>query len=206
MSWWMHSTAKLVAAGAFLHLLAAPSQHAASAVPLAPGSSWTYKGTLTWAPQGVAQPDPLLETKTIEWRTEVVRVIRRNGIVAGHLRGLPLDLMNYPDGPGNYVMLQMADGRVFLIESERADAVLQRLDNAADQLERLAHPSEMLFDGKATGSCADCWKVSAFALERRSLSGHRTIYFKPGIGITRFTLEHRPSRRSIDVKLAGRED
>lgn len=58
--------------------------------PLIPGSSWIYQGTVTCTTTD-AQPKQV-EEKNIIWKTEVIKTIERDQVLAVQVKGCPADL------------------------------------------------------------------------------------------------------------------
>jgi hypothetical protein len=97
-------------------------------------------------------------------------VVRRAGIIGALVHGFPYDL--YGTGSGTYAIVEVGR-KVFLVRDERAEKVLNRLNNRGDLLYDLVKDSEVLFgtplavgqkfcEGEqiARDDEAYCWKVT----------------------------------------------
>jgi hypothetical protein len=183
------------------------------AFPLRSGTTWIYSGT-------VAGSIPVRTVMTI------VEVIDRGGnLTAARVHGMPFGLMQQSNDMGEHLLIRSGMRRFYLVEPPRSAEALARLRNLQDGLSGLLHDSELLLDlplidgqricenAQIASAHGHCWVVtggtqadsatrgSEYALTWRGLTGHKTVRFVPGVGITGFAFEHGPSRAAASVRL-----
>ena len=167
----------------------------AGAFPLAPGAFWVYRGPVKWTSVGVHRP----EQAEMTWRTEVTGAVHRQHVSGFLLRGFPSDLSWYEAGepPSERLVVRVGPTLFYLLEGERARAVLARLRDEQDLLQDLVRESELflalpLERGQVLGETAMitrtdlsyCWTVEGQEpFEAAGLSGP-----EPPPGATEFVL------------------
>ena len=173
------------------------SETAQGSFPLSQGTMWTYAGLVRWTHAGTNE---VSETKVI-WKTEVLRVIHRNGLSVAVIRGFPGDL-DWSDGrptPGDSLIIRSVQDRFYIISSDNSADALRRLDDAKDSLSGLLSDDNLFFglpikagskfcdaDGMARPDGMYCWVVGA--PQRHSLVGVRGAATREA---TAYTVEYR---------------
>jgi hypothetical protein len=109
--------------------------------PLTPGMFWIYSGNVAWSTPGT----PSVQRRSITWRMEIGELVEREFAVAVVVTGYPRDLVFYePDrSPRRWLIVRINGGRHYLIDPDRADAVLRRMKDPADLLIGLVRESEI---------------------------------------------------------------
>jgi len=176
----------------------------AAVFPLPNHSSWIYSGT--------ARLDHNPEAGPLTIRMDVIETITRGDIQAAWVKGSPTGLNN--NFSGGHV-IAMVGNRFYIVEPPRTGDVLQRLRDSDDKLANLFLEPEMIFTVPlAVGNSTKIWKVAAekpgtpaaeFEITSTGRSGYQTIRFVPGLGITGFAFEDKPSRQFADVHLVDHD-
>lgn len=167
-------------------------------VPLRPGLTLTYHGTVTDA----------AGAHDVTWRVEVRAVSVRDDETRAAVRGDPADLAFYTDDtrPGDYVVVL------------RGGAVYRGL--AGDTPPELMVPENLAAGARFCSSPQICWEVSGggpadvsgvrgapagerrqFTLAERDNTGSIEIDFVPGVGVTRYAYHHNGSPGDVNVRL-----
>jgi hypothetical protein len=226
--------ATVLAAAAGLALLPAGSASAQKAafeiLPLAPGNSWTYDGTVWWVPRNSRR---VLEER-VQLEMRVVDLVERPGARAALLAGYPRDLVTARPNrfDGEFTLLQIGPA-VYLLRGERSREALRRIADPTDSLTDLIFGSEVVLDlplaeGKTFcspgGEGRDggpCWFVSAegpveripvaglgetlgrhrYVLALQSGGEHEVRGFLPGVGFTSFAIGHVGDPSAMEVEL-----
>lgn len=95
--------------------------------PLTPGTYWVYRGIVRYRVKG-------FETGKIVhviWKTSVTKVIQRDGLTIGVVKGMPGDL-DWSEGdatPSLSILIRTQDAKFYLIEDEQAASAMRELDN-----------------------------------------------------------------------------
>src|SRR5574341_2040632 len=86
-----------------------PSAFVADYFPLAQGSYWVYEGNVKW------QVNSDVFEKTMQWKMEVVDVVKRNDVIGFKMLGAPWDLEFYDDGkkPSEYSFIKVGSSRYY---------------------------------------------------------------------------------------------
>ncbi len=115
-----------------------PTEAVADYFPLAKGAYWIYEGNVKWTVGTDIFED------TIQWKMEVVDVVRRGDIVGYQMQGAPWDLAWYDKDkkPGEYAFIQVGSGRFYKASIEN----YQRLLDPEDYLEELVHEGMLFLD------------------------------------------------------------
>jgi hypothetical protein len=115
-----------------------------SEFPLEKGTFWDYDGNVAW----VAPNTAVVQRQTITWRMEIIDVISRDLVVAAVVKGHPRDLISFDPKrePGVSVIVQVHLRKHYLLEGERAQAVLKRLKDPSDVLSDLVRESEVFLE------------------------------------------------------------
>jgi hypothetical protein len=190
------------------------------------GATWTFAGVVQWDAQGKTQQKSLTWKMQV-----VDQIARDDSIVVYVMRGHPLDLAFYEEGkpPSDYLYVVKAN-RVYQI-TLLDNQPITRAKNARDALADWLTDDNLVFDfplgvDKKFGPAqflADgmyCWVVVAakpatlsgikgvapvnateYALDFKTNPDRQTVYFVPGIGITRFVYHHNGTLSDVDVKL-----
>lgn len=200
-------------------------------LPLAPGTVWTYAGTVKWTSAETQR----VEEKSVEWKMEVEERLSRGHVHAAVLRGHPSDLAHYREGraPGTYLVVRVGPGKYYLLRGRRAQEALQRLRDPNDLLHNLVHEDEIFLDfpltpGKVFGEAGQLtrqdgsyvWVVeeergamlegvkglrggrrTVFRLLYRTLPDREDVEFVPEVGITRYRYVHHGTVAEADLRL-----
>ena len=160
--------------------------------PLAEGTYWIYEGHVLFG----GDSDKESEARVTGWKMEVVKAIRREGLVGAVVRGFPSDL-DWSDGKAKAkesLVLESQDGGVYRVEDTEVSSSLERLRNPADTLRGLLRDEDLLLrfplaqgkkfcdaDGMARDDGMYCWVV--MSAETASLDkikgvtpGRRTVF------------------------------
>ncbi|MGH7588121.1 MAG: hypothetical protein ACRELU_05980 [Gemmatimonadota bacterium] len=203
----------------------------AEILPLAPGNTWTYDGTVWWVPRNSRR---VLEER-VRLDMRVVDVVERPGARAALLAGYPPDLLtSTPDRyDGEFVFLQIGTA-VYLLRGERAREALRRVANPSDSLADLLPGSEVVLDlplaeGKSFCSPRDearrgpgtCWFVRGegpvqrvpvagldealgrrgYVLALESRTENEVRGFVPGVGFTSFAIGYFGDPSALELEL-----
>jgi hypothetical protein len=194
--------------------------------PLTPGTTWVYKGDVSWEEEdGV-----LVLEKQVTWKMEVLERAQRGYIRGFSMRGHPSDLVFYEEGriPSEYAIIQVGLDKYYKTDL----TAFQRLRDENDLLIELVKEHQIFLDfplyaGKRicetawlTGpqyctvvehadaiSLGDVKNVSAsswavpYILAYRSLPDHEYITFVPGIGIVGYEYGHHGTNSEVSLKL-----
>jgi len=141
--------------------------------PMKEGTTWVYRGIVRWYDM---QSQKTVTTK-ITSHSEVIRVIRRNGLEASVVKGFPADF-NWSEGnarPHDWVFIRTEDDKLFWFtdDGEVKDR-LKRLDNSEDSLQGMLTDDDLLMrlPPKKGMKCCDeesrartddhyCWVVTS---------------------------------------------
>lgn len=200
-------------------------------LPLTPGNSWTYDGTIWWLPLNSLR---VLEER-VKLEVEVLEVVERPGARAALLRGYPRDLVtSVPNRfEGKFTLLQVGS-RVYLLRGERGREAMRRVQDPVDSLADLMLNSELVLDfplepGKTfcspgvdgPGEGRPCWFVRGealverlpvveggrvrgrerYILDLRSGADHEVRGFVPGVGFTSFAIGHFGDPSALELEL-----
>ena len=115
-----------------------------SAFPLAKGTYWVYQGSLTWTPQGSNE----VREETVTWKMEVLETFSHGWVTAALVKGHPDDLWSYKEGrkPGEYLIIEVASDKFYLLEGERCKKALEHLRDAKDLLQGLVKESDLFLE------------------------------------------------------------
>jgi hypothetical protein len=170
--------------------------------PLTNHSHWEYSGTAKL--QGNPREQP------IRLRMEVIEVLERGAVRAAWVRGNPLGLMDHSNGPGDQVIARVGQ-LMYATDSARSSEVRLRIQDPTDSLKDLFRESEFLLDTALplnpdpNPSCKTCRATSMsggdYQITQRTGGASRTIWLRPGIGITGFQFEDPTRRESASLKL-----
>lgn len=210
---------------------ASAQQGPAEILPLAPGNTWTYDGTVWWVPRNSRR---VLEER-VRLDMRVVDVVERPGARAALLAGYPPDLVtSTPDRfDGEFAFLQIGTV-VYLLRGERAREALRRVANPSDSLADLLPGSEVVLDlplaeGKSFCSPRDegrrgpgtCWFVRGegpvqripvagldealggrgYVLALESRTENEVRGFVPGVGFTSFAIGYYGDPSALELEL-----
>ena len=210
---------------------ATAQQAAFDILPLAPGNTWSYDGTVWWVPRNSRR---VLEER-VQLEMRVVTVAERPGARAALLAGYPPDLVTTAPSrfEGEFALLQFEQA-VYLLRGGRAREALQRVANPSDSLADLLSGSEVVLDlplaeGKSFCSPRDqsrrgpgtCWFVRdegpvqripvvglegaaggrGYVLALESRTEHEVRGFVPGIGFTSFAIGNFGDPSAMELEL-----
>ena len=150
--------------------------------PMSVGTSWTYRGIVRWSPS----IDKVSETK-VEWKTDILRIIRHGEYTGAVIRGFPGDL-DWSDGHASAtdsLLVRFGQGKFYLISKERFASSLQMLENPNESLQGLLSEGDIFLQlplAKGNKYCdaenmtrSDghyCWNVeSSESIDLADLSG-----------------------------------
>lgn len=203
----------------------------AGALPLQPGNSWTYDGTIWWVPHNSRRV--LEERVTLEMKVvEVVEWGRMRGAI---LNGFPRDLVTAaPDRfTGEFTLFQIGS-TVHLLRGEAAQEAIRRLRERDASVADLVGGSEVILDlpltpGETFCSRSDpsgsrdrvCWLVESedsvgvlpvsgvparrqrerYILDMRSGAEDEIRGFVPGVGFTSFAIGHYGDPSALELEL-----
>jgi len=200
-------------------------------LPLAPGNTWTYDGTVWWVPRNSRRV--LEERVRLEMR--VVDLVERPGARAALLAGYPPDLVTTtPDRfDGEFALLQIGTA-VYLLRGERGREALRRVANPSDSLADLLQGSEVVLDlplargksfcsprNEARRGPGTCWFVRGegpvqrisvagldaaiggrgYVLALESRTENEVRGFVPGVGFTSFAIGHFGDPSALELEL-----
>jgi hypothetical protein len=200
-------------------------------LPLAPGNTWSYEGTVWWVPRNSRR---VLEER-VELEMRVVNVVERAGVRAALLAGYPADLVTTKQDrfTGEFGLLQIASS-VYLVRGDQAREALRRVADPSDSLADLLLGSEIVLDlplaeGRSFCSPRDesrrgpgtCWFVRGegpvqrmpvarlkdaaahrgFVLALESRTEHEVRGFVPGIGFTSFAIGNFGDPSALELEL-----
>jgi len=137
------------------------------------GASWVYRGIVRWYDM---QSQRTVTTKVTS-RSEVIRVIRRNGLEATVIKGFPADF-NWSEGhaPANsWLFVRTEDNELHWFTYDREiEQRLRRLDNPQDFLQGMLTDDDLLMrlppkkgmkfcdeEAKARPDDLYCWVVAS---------------------------------------------
>jgi hypothetical protein len=110
-----------------------PQRETADSFPLNEGTTWLYRGIVRWYDMETQKTVAAIVIS----RSEVVRVIRRNDLVAAVIKGFPPDL-DWSEGQaprGDWLIVRASTGELYLFGAEEVEQKLERLENPGDSLE-----------------------------------------------------------------------
>ncbi|HET6341878.1 MAG TPA: hypothetical protein VFG78_06820 [Gemmatimonadota bacterium] len=224
--------AAVVGLAALLTARSATAQQTAfDILPLAPGNTWSYSGTVWWVPRNSRR---VLEER-VQLEMRVVTVAERPGARAALLAGYPPDLLTSAPSrfEGEFGLFQFGQA-VYLLRGERAREALQRIADPSDSLADLLPGSEVVLDlplaeGKSFCSPRDesrrgpgtCWFVRdegpvqrspvvglegaagdrGYVLALESRTEHEVRGFVPGIGFTSFAIGNFGDPSAMELEL-----
>lgn len=208
-----------------------PQESAIEILPLAPGNTWTYDGTVWWVPRNSRR---VLEER-VRLNMRVEDVVERPGVRAALLYGYPRDLVTRDQDrfEGVFTLLQVGP-TVHVLRGAEAREALRRVADPADSLADLLLGSEVVLDlplaegktfcssrGRGQTSPGPCWLVSGegkveripvagldetlgrdrFVLALQSGTDHEVRGFLPGIGFTSFAIGHYGDPSALELEL-----
>ena len=150
--------------------------------PMSVGTSWTYRGIVRWS----LSTGKVSETK-VEWKTDILRIIRHGEYTGAVIRGFPGDLdwsYSHPN-PTDSLLVRFGQEKFYLISEERFGSSLQMLENPIESLEGLLNDGDIflqlpLAQGKKYCNAENmartdgryCWIVeSSESIDLADLSG-----------------------------------
>ena len=134
----------VVGLAALLPARSTSAQEAAFEIlPLAPGNTWSYDGTVWWVPRNSRR---VLEER-VQLEMRVVDMVERPGVRAALLAGYPPDLVTtkHDRFAGEFGLLQI-ESSVYLLQGARAREALRRVADPSDSLADLLLGSEIVLD------------------------------------------------------------
>ncbi len=163
-------------------------QSAADPFPMKEGASWVYHGTVRWYDMQAQKT----VTTNVTSRSEVIRVIRRNGLEAIIIKGFPADF-NWSEGnaPANrWLFVRTEDDQLhWFTDNHEIEERLERLDNPRDFLQGMWTDDDLLLqlpprkgmkfcdvESKARTDDLYCWVV----VSEREVSLNDVKGLKPG--------------------------
>lgn len=201
-------------------------------LPLHPGNSWTYDGTIWWVPHNSRRV--LEERVTLE--VEVVEVVDWGRMRGAILRGFPRDLVSSATDRfrGEFTLLQVGS-RVHLLRGEAGREAMRRLRERDESVAGLVRDAEVILELPLTAGktfCPEgargagprrCWLVEAadrgeplrvyglredrarerFVLGLRSDGDHERRGFVPGVGFTSFAIGHVGDPSALELELVA---
>ncbi len=198
-------------------------------LPLAPGTSWTYRADVSWAVSG----SDTARHQTLSWTTNVLAVRTSDSAVAATVQGWPTDLAWWEPGRVQTVsVIYCSRGQVYLLHRPTAavTALVTSLlagsqqPTVDDLILRFPLHTGQSFGG-AAASRSDAfyaWLVEAadslpslirrlrpgvtdslYTLVYRTNPDHTTLGFVPGLGIVRYSYAHHGTTASADAWLVG---
>ena len=111
--------------------------------PFKEGTYWVYQGLVRYNEAGTENG---AEAK-VNWRMEIVRVLRRDDAQAAIVKGFPGDL-NWSNGsaaPSESMVVRTNDGKVYLIEEGRAAAAEQKFSDTHAALKDFLKDDDLWF-------------------------------------------------------------
>lgn len=108
--------------------------------PMSVGTSWAYRGIVRWS----LSTGKVSETK-VEWKTDILRIIRHGEYTGAVIRGFPGDL-DWSDGrpnPTDSLLVRFGQEKFYLISEERFGSSLQMLENPIESLEGLLNDGDI---------------------------------------------------------------
>lgn len=168
----------------------------ADPLPLAKGAKWTYSVKVKRFDAEANKVD----TKTLEWTTEVLDARESNGVTAYRVRGWPADLIEY-DGtaaapsPTEITILRKDNAFLFGTSPEPT------LEGATGWF------SWPVIDGQkiCPTDIAYCWLVSAietgYRLSFYTGPDEQSFELEPGTGVARFHYAHHGTTNEVEAKL-----
>lgn len=192
----------------------------ADPLPLHAGSYWIYRGKVKWGEGNLPRE------AVIDWKVEVVRVVRVGRFVVAVMKGDFEDLTSYKPGKARSGYLIVKDGgKYYRIDPCGLD-LNQLLSDAAELESNLAF--DILFldmpltDGKCFGQDPSlprkdsmfCWAVQkapavrfqgkqypGFTLTFRTIPDTTRFSFAAGLGFTHYEYEHPETANEVSVNL-----
>jgi len=109
----------------FLALAIIPREGSAP-FPLHAGNYWVYQGSTRWTVPNSSK----VEERSLTWKMEVIRTLRRGTVEGALIKGHPSDLAWYEEGkePGEYIILRKEGVKYYLLDGERKDEAVAWLD------------------------------------------------------------------------------
>lgn len=108
--------------------------------PMSVGTSWAYRGIVRWS----LSTGKVSETK-VEWKTDILRIIRHGEYTGAVIRGFPGDLdwsYGHPN-PTDSLLVRFGQEKFYLISEERFGSSLQMLENPIESLEGLLNDGDI---------------------------------------------------------------
>lgn len=160
-----------------------PQRKAADLFPMEEGTTWVYRGIVRWYDM---QAQKTVGT-TVTSRSEVVRVIRRNNVIAALIKGFPPDF-DWSEGKaprGDWLIVRTGTDELYLFGAEEVEQKLKRLENPNDSLEGMLTVDDLFMklppkkgmkfcDAEAKSRSDDryCWVIaSAYELALNGVRG-----------------------------------
>jgi len=206
------------------------SQTMPSAIPVVPGTTWIYAGTMKWADQRTNEE----HAKAIRWSSTITAIVSRHSNVAAQLHGYLLDLAFYSPGdkPKDWVLV-LLEGTYYVERDEGAVLFKKLQASPAERWLQIISPESIFFSdpiqdgGKYCGPSVTgrddtmyCWHVNHVSTERLDrLHGAgkepkrvyelwlltnpdtQIIGLAPGIGIVSYFYQHHGTVSEAEVKL-----
>jgi hypothetical protein len=207
---------------------AAPTPTSAPMFAFPKGATWTYSGNVKWDDQGKVQEKTL--TWTMQVVDQIERGDGIVGyVMQGHPLDLAFYTTDKP--PSDYLYITQANRvyQITLISTDPLDRVKNSSDALVDLLTDDNLVLDLpLTSGKKFGpaqfvadpSGMNAWVVAdaqpttltgitgitpanatEYALDFKTTPDRQTVYFVPGVGITRFVYHHNGTVSEVDVKL-----
>jgi hypothetical protein len=149
-----------------------PQRETADPFSMEEGTTSVYRGIVRWYDMQAQKT----VGKTITSRSEVVRVIRRNNIIAAFIRGFPPDF-DWSKGESardDWLLVRTSTDQLYLFDSEQAQLRLKRLENPDDSLNGMLTVDDLLMslaprkgmkfcDAEAKARTDDyyCWLIAS---------------------------------------------
>jgi hypothetical protein len=150
--------------------------------PMSVGTSWAYRGIVRWS----LSTGKVSETK-VEWKTDILRIIRHGEYTGAVVRGFPGDL-DWSDGHANAtdsLLVRFGQEKFYLISKERFASSVQMLENPNESLQGLLSEGDIFLqlpvakgnkycdaENMARSDGHYCWNVeSSESIDLADLSG-----------------------------------
>jgi hypothetical protein len=166
---------------------AAQTDSSADPFPFTEGTYWVYQGFVRY---GIDGNENGAQAK-VNWRMEIVRVLRRDDAKAAIVRGFPRDL-NWSTGravPRESMLVRTNEGKFYLIDADSAAAAEQKFRDPQIALRDFLEGDDLWFqlplaegkklcgqDGTSRDDGMYCWAVEA--PEQVSLDGVKGLTAK----------------------------
>lgn len=140
--------------------------------PMREGTFWVYRGVVRWYDMQLQKT----ASSTVTSKCEVLHVHRRESLVIALMRGFPWDF-DWSEGdanPSDWLIAKTGSGKVYVLDGEKLQEDLKRLDNPTDALQDMLREDDLLMKLplKKGMKCCDaearmrpddryCWVVAA---------------------------------------------